>query len=75
MDLEMWGKAIVTVAGGLLAYHKFILRELEKKVDKEDCQKQNEYVLKLREETNRTLFKKIDELRDEIRNLNNHLLK
>ena len=41
-NLELYLKIITTVAGIFVAYHKFIMSEINKKMDRDDCGKQQE---------------------------------
>lgn len=71
---EFFWKIIGTVAGAMFTYHKYITAQLEKKVDKEDCQTTHRYTKQLREESTKTLFKNIGEIKDKLKTIEEHLL-
>lgn len=71
---ELFWKIIGTVAGAMFTYHKYITAQLEKKVDKEDCQTIHRYTKQLREESTKTLFKNIGEIKDKLKTIEEHLL-
>ncbi|MFR4478347.1 MAG: hypothetical protein ACLT41_02925 [Fusobacterium sp.] len=51
-----------------------ITTQLDKKVDKEDCQTTHKYTQQLREESTKTLFKNIGEIKDKLKIIEEHLL-
>lgn len=81
-NLELYLKIITTVAGIFFAYHKFIMSELNKKVDKEDCGRQQELLAEKRlnieilvEERTKTIFKKQEEIQDDLKIIKEHIIK
>ena len=81
-NLELYLKVITTVAGIFFAYHKFIMSELNKKVDKEDCGRQQELLAEKRlnieilvEERTKTIFKKQEEIQDDLKIIKEHIIK
>lgn len=80
-NLELYLKIITTVAGIFFAYHKFIMSELNKKVDKEDCGRQQELLAEKRlnieilvEERTKTIFKKQEEIQDDLKIIKEHII-
>ena len=71
---ELFLKIAGTVAGSIFAYHKYITAQLDKKVDKEDCEMTHRYTKQLREESTKTLFKNIGEIKDKLKTIEEHLL-
>ena len=71
---ELFLKIAGTVAGAIFAYHKYITTQLDKKVDKEDCQTTHKYTQQLKEESTKTLFKNIGEIKDKPKIIEEHLL-
>lgn len=69
-NLELFLK----IAGTIFAYHKYITTQLDKKVDKEDCKTTHKYTQQLREESTKTLFKNIGEIKDKLKIIEEHLL-
>ena len=69
-NLELFLK----IAGAIFAYQKYVTTQLDKKVDKEDCQTTHKYTQQLREESTKTLFKNIGEIKDKLKIIEEHLL-
>lgn len=81
-NLELYLKVVTTVAGIFIAYHKFIMSELNKKMDKEDCGRQQELLAEKRlnieilvEERTKTIFKKQEEIQDDLKIIKEHIIK
>lgn len=80
-NLELYLKIITTVAGIFVAYHKFIMSEINKKMDKEDCGKQQEILAEKRlnieiilEERTKTIFKKQEEIQEDLKIIKEHII-
>lgn len=80
-NLELYLKIITTVAGIFVAYHKFIMSEINKKMDKDDCGKQQEILAEKRlnieimfEERTKTIFKKQEEIQEDLKIIKEHII-
>lgn len=81
-NLELYLKVITTVAGIFIAYHKFIMSEINKKMDRDDCGKQQEILAEKRlnieiilEERTKTIFKKQEEIQEDLKIIKEHITK
>lgn len=81
-NLELYLKVITTVAGIFIAYHKFIMSEINKKMDRDDCGKQQEILAEKRlnieimfEERTKTIFKKQEEIQEDLKIIKEHIIK
>ena len=81
-NLELYLKIITTVAGIFIAYHKFIMSEINKKMDRDDCGKQQEILAEKRlnieiilEERTKTIFKKQEEIQEDLKIIKEHITK
>ena len=81
-NLELYLKIITTVAGIFVAYHKFIMSEINKKMDRDDCGKQQEILAEKRlnieiilEERTKTIFKKQEEIQEDLKIIKEHITK
>ena len=80
-NLELYLKIITTVAGIFVAYHKFIMSEINKKMDRDDCGKQQEILAEKRlnieiilEERTKTIFKKQEEIQEDLKIIKEHII-
>ncbi|WP_297488362.1 hypothetical protein [uncultured Cetobacterium sp.] len=73
-EAEIYLKIIGMIAAAFFAYHKFIMAQLDKKVDKESCQKETEYREKLQKESNKTIYKMLAEVKDELNIIKTYIL-
>lgn len=80
-NLELYLKVITTVAGIFVAYHKFIMSEINKKMDRDDCGKQQEILAEKRlnieimfEERTKTIFKKQEEIQEDLKIIKEHII-
>ena len=80
-NLELYLKIITTVAGIFVAYHKFIMSEINKKMDRDDCGKQQEILAEKRlnieimfEERTKTIFKKQEEIQEDLKIIKEHVI-
>ena len=81
-NLELYLKIITTVGGIFVAYHKFIMSELNKKMDRDDCGRQQEILAEKRnnleilfEERTKTQFKQLNEIRDDLKIIKEYIAK
>lgn len=72
---------LATIGSSLFAYHKYIMSELNKKVDKDDCGKQQELLAEKRlnieimlEERTKTIFKKQEEIKEDLKIIKEHII-
>ena len=79
---DIYFKIFSVIAGVLAAYHKYLMKQLEKKMDIKDCSKQQEILLKERsrieaivDERTRTIFKQQKEIHDNLRIIKEYILK
>lgn len=75
LSFENWFKILCTIGGAFFAYHRYIIGKIDDKVSRKECQTQNQHFMQLRAESNKTLFNKIEELREDIRDLKTHFMK
>ena len=80
-NLELYLKIITTVAGIFVAYHKFIMSEINKKMDRDDCENSKKYWQKKRlnieimfEERTKTIFKKQEEIQEDLKIIKEHII-
>ncbi len=73
-NLELYLKIITTVGGIFVAYHKFIMSELNKKMDRDDCARQQEILAEKRNnleilitERTKTIFEQQKEIKEDLR--------
>lgn len=62
------------VSGAFLAYHKYIIKEIDKKLDKRIYEKDLEFHKQQRYDDNKTLFNKMDSLEETVRELSKNIL-
>ena len=74
-EAEIYLKIIGMIAAAFFAYHKFIMAQLDKKVDKDSCQKETEYRDKLQKESNKTVYNILAEVKEELKDIKNYILK
>lgn len=81
-NLELYLKIITTVAGIFVAYHKFIMSEINKKMDRDDCGRQQEILAEKRgnletliEERTKTQFKQLNEIREDLKIIKEYIAK
>ena len=79
---DIYFKIFSVIAGVLAAYHKYLMKQLEKKMDINDCSKQQEILLKERsrieaivDERTKTIFKQQKEIHDDLRIIKEYILK
>lgn len=65
-EKEFWFKVITTVASALYTYHRFIKMQLDKKVDKDDCNSTHKYIKEIRTENVKTLFKSMNKIEERL---------
>lgn len=76
MDIaEFYFKVLSSVAGAIYVYHKFITSQLEKKVDKDDCNMMYKHMQELREENMKTLFKTISKIEERLARIEGYFMK
>ena len=73
-QIELILKIIGIVTGYIFTYHKFIVKLIDKKVDKALYDSDIKHINELRYEDNKTLFNKIESLEDSIKDLNKNLI-
>ena len=73
---------LATIGSSLFAYHKYIMSELNKKVDKDDCGRQQELLAEKRnnleilfEERTKTQFNQLKEIREDLKIIKEHFSK
>ena len=71
-----------SVVAILFAYHKYLMKQLEKKVDKEDCVKQQELLAEKRskletliEERTKTQFNQLKDIKEDLKIIKEHITK
>ena len=77
IDVELVFKflgILATIASSLFGYHKYIMTQLEKKVDKTVCDHTHTYIKEIREENNKTLFNGIKKIEERLGRIEEHLL-
>lgn len=81
-NLELYLKVITTVAGIFIAYHKFIMSEINKKMDRDDCARQQEILAEKRgnletliEERTKTQFNQLNEIREDLKIIKEYIAK
>lgn len=79
---DIYFKIFSVIAEFLAAYHKYLMKQLEKKMDINDCSKQQEILLKERsrievivDERTKTIFKQQKEIHDDLRIIKEYILK
>lgn len=73
---------VPSIITSLIAYHKYLMRLLEKKMDKDDCGRQQEILAEKRnnleilfEERTKTQFKQLNEIRDDLKIIKEYIAK
>lgn len=81
-NLELYLKITTTVGGIFVAYHKFIMSELNKKMDRDDCARQQEILAEKRgnletliEERTKTQFNQLNEIREDLKIIKEYIAK
>lgn len=81
-NLELYLKIITTVGGIFVAYHKFIMSELNKKMDRDDCARQQEILAEKRgnletliEERTKTQFNQLKDIKEDLKIIKEHITK
>ncbi len=81
-NLELYLKIVTTVAGIFIAYHKFIMSELNKKMDRDDCGRQQEILAEKREkletlieERTKTQFNQLKDIKEDLKIIKEHITK
>ncbi|WP_300389610.1 hypothetical protein [Fusobacterium sp.] len=80
-NYELYAKIIGAVVTAIVAYHKYIMMLLNKKVDKEDCvqqqrllaEKRNNLELLITERT-KTIFKQQQEIKEDLKIIKEKLI-
>lgn len=65
---------LLTVGSSIFGYHKYIMTQLEKKVDKTVCDHTHMYIKEIREENTKTLFNAIKKIEERLGRIEEHLL-
>lgn len=81
-DLMLFLKFISALFVPLVAYHKYLMTQLDKKMDKDLCNAQQKLILEKRdklqqmvEERTRTIFNQQSEIKEDLKIIKEHLLK
>lgn len=81
-DLMLFLKFISALFVPLVAYHKYLMAQLDKKMDKDLCNAQQKLILEKRdklqqmvEERTRTIFNQQSEIKEDLKIIKEHLLK
>lgn len=78
---DIYFKIFSVIAGVLAAYHKYLMKQLEKKMDINDCSKQKKNLKErsrieaIVDERTKTIFKQQKEIHDDLRIIKEYLLK
>lgn len=73
-EIEINLKIIGMIVTTFFAYHKFIMSQLEKKVNKNFHQKETEYRERLQKESNKTVYNILAEVKEELKDIKNYIL-
>lgn len=80
-NFDFYYKIISSFIAILIAYHKYIVKQLEKKMDKEDCGKQQQLLAEKRNalellitERTKTIFKQQQEIKEDLNIIKEKLL-
>lgn len=81
-NFDFYYTIISSVVAILFAYHKYLMKQLEKKVDKEDCVKQQELLAEKRskletliEERTKTQFNQLKDIKEDLKIIKEHITK
>lgn len=81
-NFDFYYTIISSVVAILFAYHKYLMKQLEKKVDKEDCVKQQEILAEKRskletliEERTKTQFNQLKDIKEDLKIIKEHITK
>lgn len=81
-NTELFLKIIGGVFTAFLGYHRYMISLLNKKMDKEDCARQQEILAEKRlnieiilEERTKTIFKKQEEIQEDLKIIKEHITK
>lgn len=81
-DLLLLLKFLSTLFIPMIAYHRYLMAQLDKKMDKELCNAQQKLILEKRdklqqmvEERTRTIFNQQSEIKEDLKIIKEHLLK
>jgi len=75
MEWTEYFKIAMTIMGVFVAYHKFILALMEKKVDKGLYEMQVKFLNQQRKDDNKALYEDIKEIKAELRRMTDYLIK
>ena len=79
--IDIYFKFFSVIAGVLAAYHKYLMKQLEKKMDINDCSKQQKNLKErsrieaIVDERTKTIFKQQKEIHDDLRIIKEYILK
>lgn len=81
-NFDFYYKIISSVIAILFGYHKYLMKQLEKKVDKEDCVRQQELLAEKRskletliEERTKTQFNQLKDIKEDLKIIKEHITK
>ena len=81
-NTEVYIKIATVVVSAFLGYHRYMISLLNKKMDKEDCARQQEILAEKRlnieiilEERTKTIFKKQEEIQEDLKIIKEHITK
>lgn len=81
-NTEVYIKIATAVVSAFLGYHRYMISLLNKKMDKEDCARQQEILAEKRlnieivlEERTKTIFKKQEEIQEDLKIIKEHITK
>ena len=80
-NFDIYFKIFSVIAGVLAAYHKYLMKQLEKKMDINDCSKQQKNLKErsrieaIVDERTKTIFKQQKEIHDDLRIIKEYILK
>ena len=73
---------VPSIITSLIAYHKYLMRLLEKKMDKDDCGRQQEILAEKREkletlieERTKTQFNQLKDIKEDLKIIKEHITK
>lgn len=73
-NFEIYYKIIIGFGSFIFGYHKYLMKQLDKKIDKENCIRQQELLSEKRatleiliEERTRTQFNQLKEIREDLK--------
>ena len=80
-NTEVYIKIATVVVSAFLGYHRYMISLLNKKMDKEDCARQQEILAEKRlnieiilEERTKTIFKKQEEIQEDLKIIKEHVI-